>query len=58
MLTKLRNFFQEEDGVTVIEYSLIAALIIVVAIGIITTTGTDVKQLFTMVSDALKGAGA
>lgn len=42
----IKNFMQEEDGVTAIEYGLIAALIAVVIIGTVTTTGENLSALF------------
>lgn len=49
-----RNFLREEEGVTVIEYALIAALI---AVGIVTTVllvKTELNNLFTLISNCLK----
>jgi pilus assembly protein Flp/PilA len=43
----IKNFIQEEDGVTAIEYALIAALIAGVVIVAVTTLGTNVKSVFT-----------
>jgi pilus assembly protein Flp/PilA len=48
-LSLLRN----EEGVTAIEYGLIAGLIAVVIIGVVTTTGTNLRDKFTAVSNAL-----
>ena len=44
---------KREAGQGLIEYSLIAALISIVAIVIMTTVGGDVKTVFTNVSNAL-----
>ena len=52
----IKNFIQEEDGVTAIEYGLIAALIAVVIIGTVQVVGTDLNTVFTAVSTALTGA--
>lgn len=52
-MTKLQNFFKEEDGVTAIEYGLIAALIAVVIIAAVTLVGTEVSNTFNNVSNAL-----
>ena len=52
----IKNFIQEEDGVTAIEYGLIAALI---AVGIIITVkavGADLNTVFAKVSTELKAA--
>ena len=52
----IKNFVQEEDGVTMIEYGLIAALIAIVAVIAVTGTGVSVKEAFTKVCDAIKTA--
>lgn len=43
----IKNFIKEEDGVTAIEYALIAALMAGVIIAAVTALGTDIKGLFT-----------
>jgi pilus assembly protein Flp/PilA len=48
-----KNFAREEDGVTAIEYGLIAALIAVVIIGAVTLVGTDLNTVFQKVANAL-----
>lgn len=54
--TQIQQFIRDEEGVTMIEYALLAALIAVVAIGIITTVGGDVVNVFTAISTALQNA--
>ena len=49
----IKNFIREEDGVTAIEYGLIAALIAVVIIASVTSVGTQLKAVFTSVATAL-----
>jgi len=49
----LKQFFKNEEGVTAIEYGLIAALIGVVIIVAVTTVGTNLTTTFTKVSDKL-----
>ncbi len=44
---------RDEDGQTMVEYSLILALVSVVAIGILFILGGDVTGVFTSVSNAL-----
>jgi pilus assembly protein Flp/PilA len=53
-MKKLLKFLKEEEGVTAIEYGLIAALIAVVIIGAITLVGTKLTSTFTSVSTSLK----
>lgn len=47
------GFFKDEDGVTAIEYGLIAALIAVVIIGAITLVGENLDTIFQQIADAL-----
>jgi pilus assembly protein Flp/PilA len=54
-MTKLLRFFREEEGVTAIEYGLIAALIAVVIIAAVTTVGTDLRGVFNTIAGALPG---
>ena len=53
MISKIKCFFSEEDGVTAIEYGLIAALLSVVIIGSVTLVGGSLDTVFTDVSTAL-----
>lgn len=52
----IKNFIQEEDGVTAIEYGLIAALIAVVIIAAVTIVGTQLRTTFTNIGTALTTA--
>lgn len=49
----IKQFARNEEGVTAIEYGLIAALIAVVIIGAVTIVGTQLTATFTSVSNAL-----
>lgn len=49
----IQKFITEEDGVTAIEYGLIAALIAVVIIGTVTIVGEQLDLVFDRVGDAL-----
>jgi pilus assembly protein Flp/PilA len=53
IMEMIKNFMQEEDGVTAIEYGLIAALIAVVIIAGTTLVGTKLNDLFTYISTEL-----
>ena len=55
-MEKLMRFFKDEEGVTAIEYSLIAALIAIVIILMVTMTGDAVNEVFSKVSSALTTA--
>jgi pilus assembly protein Flp/PilA len=52
-MEKLKKFFKEEDGVTAIEYGLIAALIAVAIIVAVTAVGTSLNNTFTSVSNQM-----
>lgn len=49
--TKARTFLGEENGVTAIEYALIASLIALVIIGTVTGIGEKLIDIFTDVAD-------
>jgi pilus assembly protein Flp/PilA len=46
----IQTFLLDEDGVTAIEYGLIAALIAVVIVAAVTLVGTKLDALFTSVA--------
>jgi pilus assembly protein Flp/PilA len=50
----IRNFLSDEEGVTAIEYALIAALIAVAIIAAVTLVGTDIAAIFTNISTKLQ----
>ncbi len=52
----IQRFIRDEEGVTAIEYALIAALIAVVIITAVTNTGTEVENVFNKVVNALKSS--
>jgi pilus assembly protein Flp/PilA len=54
----IKNFACEEDGVTAIEYGLIAALIAIVIIGAVTVVGDRLCATFNTVAVALGGVAA
>lgn len=51
--TKLARFMKEDEGVTAIEYGLIAALIAIVIILAVQAVGTNLSTIFQSVADAL-----
>lgn len=53
MLMRVRELRDREEGQAAVEYGVLVALIIAVAVGVITTLGLDVKQAFQTVVDAL-----
>lgn len=52
----IKNFAREDDGVTAIEYGLIAALIAVTIIISVTAVGDQLVLVFTAISTALAAA--
>lgn len=56
LMTGVKQFIADEEGVTMVEYGMIAALIAIVALIALTGTGNAVKAAFTKVCTALTGA--
>ncbi len=55
-MKRIRNFFKDDSGATMVEYGLMLALIAVVSIAIVTTLGTNLRdQTFTPASNAVGG---
>ena len=52
-MKKIINFLKEEEGVTAIEYALIAALVTVVCVGAWTLLGGKVNSTITAVDNAM-----
>ena len=50
-----QQFARDEEGVTAIEYGLIAALIALVILGAVTNVGKQLAVIFTSVYTALGG---
>lgn len=55
-MKKLMGFLKDEDGVTMVEYALMAALIAVAVILIVTNLGTSVGDIFKTIGDELDAA--
>jgi pilus assembly protein Flp/PilA len=53
MLKLIKDFAVQEEGVTAIEYGLIAALIAIVIITALASSGASLNTLWTRVSTAL-----
>jgi len=49
----IQKFVRDEEGVTAIEYGLIAALIAVVIIGSVTLVGTQLDAIFNYIQGKL-----
>ena len=57
LTTRIGRFLREEDGVTAIEYGLIAALIAVAIIITVTAVGVKLNDTFEKINAALLNAG-
>lgn len=55
-LDLIRAFARDEDGVTAIEYGLLAALISVMIIAGATTAGTQLASIFNYIGNSLSTA--
>ncbi len=53
IMSAVRRFIADEDGVTALEYGMIAALIAAVIVGAVKTLGGDIKGTFGTIADAL-----
>lgn len=56
--TTLAQFLNDQEGVTLIEYALLAVLISTIAVTLITSVGKDVLTLYRNVSNKLAQAVA
>ena len=56
LTTFLRKFAEADDGVTAMEYALLAGLIAVVIVVAVTGVGTGVNTLFTFVASKVSNA--
>jgi pilus assembly protein Flp/PilA len=53
----IKDFIGDEDGVTMVEYGLLAALISIVSIITITGLGVNLHAVYTTICNSLKTAG-
>jgi pilus assembly protein Flp/PilA len=53
MTAHLRAFWKNEEGQGLIEYGLLVALIALVCVGALTTTGTKVNDIFEAIRDKM-----
>ncbi len=54
LYSAIQRFVRDEEGVTAIEYALIASLIAVVIIGTVQLTGTAINTTFRTICNALQ----
>ncbi len=57
-LNWLKSLIEQDEGVTAIEYGLIAALIAVIIIAALTLLGVELQSIFTTIANALQNANA
>jgi pilus assembly protein Flp/PilA len=57
-MKKIIALFKEEDGVTALEYTVLAALVIIAIIAFFTPIRTAVTAIWTQISNALTAATA
>jgi pilus assembly protein Flp/PilA len=55
-ISLIQKFLRDEEGVTAIEYGLIAALVAVVIIAGATLLGTNLNALFSAIAGKISGA--
>ena len=58
MMDGLRRFWNDEEGMTTVEYALLLVLIVVVAVTAWTTLGSNVNTKVLTAGNAIAGAGA
>ncbi len=58
MINILNNFWHEEDGQDLVEYSLLLAFIALAAIGVLTNVSKSINGLWTTVNTSLSGANS
>jgi pilus assembly protein Flp/PilA len=57
MVTKLLNFFKEEEGATAVEYGIMVAAIAAVIIGIVVAVGVSTENAFEQVNAQMPVSG-
>ena len=53
MINRVRAFVRDSSGQDLLEYALLVALIALVCVAVITTTGTNVQAIFSKISGEL-----
>ena len=56
LLRRVNDFLRSEDGPTAVEYAVMLALIVILAIGTITSVGSSVKGVYANVNAELAKA--
>ena len=58
LMTYIRNFLIQDDGATLIEYGLIAALIAIAAVTALGTVGTNLTSKFSTIATTVSGGSS
>jgi len=53
LINRVRAFVRDSSGQDLLEYALLVALIALVCVAVITTTGTNVQSIFSKISTEL-----
>ncbi len=56
LINRVRAFVRDSSGQDLLEYALLVALIALVCVAVITTTGSNVKEIFDQISVKLGDA--
>jgi pilus assembly protein Flp/PilA len=56
LMVGIKRFLKDEEGVTMVEYGLLAALIAVVCIAAITSVGEELRDVFNYIAGRLAAA--
>jgi pilus assembly protein Flp/PilA len=55
-ISRIRNFGNQEDGATMVEYGLMVALIAVVCLVAVTALGVNVAAIFQQIATSVGGS--
>ncbi len=58
IVSHVKAFLKDEEGASAIEYALLAAFIALVIVSTLPGVGTQVKNIFTKITEALTKAAA
>ena len=54
MIQKIMNFIKDEDGIELVEYAIMAGMLILIAIAMILTIGGQINEVFEELSTQLQ----
>jgi pilus assembly protein Flp/PilA len=55
LIARIKSFFAQEEGATMVEYGLMVALIAITCITAVALVGTNLKALFNNVGGSISG---